>query len=84
MQALKQIVKIPRNHELKIKVPSNIPENETVEVILIVNDRQSKFEKRINELKYAVKDNLFMEDMDEISKDFEIIDSLSFQLGITI
>lgn len=75
MQALKQIVKIPRNHELKIKVPSNIPENETVEVILIVNDRQSKFEKRINELKSAVKDNLFMEDMDEISKDFEIIDS---------
>lgn len=75
MQALKQTVRIPRNHELKIKVPSNIPENETVEVILIVNDRQSKFEKRINELKYAVKDNLFMEDMDEISKDFEIIDS---------
>lgn len=75
MEALRQIVRIPRNHELKIRVPQNIPENETVEVILIIKERQKNFIQRINELKYASKDNIFLEDMQEISRDFEPVDS---------
>ncbi len=34
MEAVKQIIKIPKNHEIKIKVPREFHENETVEVIL--------------------------------------------------
>ena len=75
MEALRQIVRIPRDHELKIRVPQNIPENETVEVILIIKERQKKFKQRIKELKYASKDNIFLEDMQEISRDFEPVDS---------
>jgi hypothetical protein len=71
MEALRQIVRIPRDHELKIRVPKNIPENETVEVILIIKERQKNFKQRINELKYASKDNKFLDDMQEISRDFE-------------
>ncbi|TRZ90906.1 MAG: hypothetical protein D4R88_02800 [Methanosarcinales archaeon] len=75
MEALRQIVRIPRDHELKIRVPQNIPENETVEVILIIKERQKNFKQRIKELKCASKDNIFLEDLQEISRDFEPVDS---------
>ncbi len=75
MEALKQIMKIPKDHELKIKIPQNIPENETVEVILIIENRQVKFRQKINEMKKAVNDERFMNDLREISKDFEAVDS---------
>ncbi len=75
MEALKQIKRIPKNHELKIKIPQNIPENQTVEVILIIKKRQKNFKQKINELKYAKKDERFQEDLRDISKDFESVDS---------
>lgn len=75
MEVLKQILKIPGNHELKIKIPLNIPENETVEVILIIENRQTKFRNKINEMKEAVNDERFMNDLRDISKDFEAIDA---------
>ena len=75
MEALRQILKIPRDHELKIKIPQNILENETVEVILIIENRQEKFRHKINEMKKAVKDERFMEDLRNVSKDFEAVDS---------
>ncbi len=74
MEAVKQIIKIPKNHEIKIKVPREFPENETVEVILIMKKRQDSFRERIRELKNAAKDNLFLEDLEEISEDFRSID----------
>ena len=75
MEALKQTLKIPKDHELRIKIPQNIPENETVEVILIIENRQEKFRHKINEMKKAVKDERFMEDLRNVSKDFEAVDS---------
>ena len=74
MEAIKQIIKIPKNHEIKIKVPREFPENETIEVILIMKKRQDSFRERIRELKIAAKDNLFLEDLGEISEDFRSID----------
>ncbi len=74
MEAVKQIFKIPKNHEIKIKVPREFPENETVEVILILKKRQDSFRERIRELKNAAKDNQFLEDLEEISEDFRSID----------
>lgn len=73
MGALKQIVRIPKNHEIKIKVPEELPENEMVEVILITK-KQESFKDKIRELKKAAKDNLFLEDPKEISEDFKIVD----------
>ena len=75
MEAVKQILRIPRNQELKIKVPQDFPENETVEVILIINKRQESFKQKIQELKEAVKDNRFMNDLKDVSEDFNTVDS---------
>jgi len=45
------MVRIPKNHEIKIKVPQNVPPNEVAEVILIVRKRTDNFKQKINELK---------------------------------
>jgi len=74
LEAVKQIVRIPKDHEIRIKVPKDIPEDETVEVILIMKNRQDSFKQKIRELKNATKDRLFLEDMKEISDDFSSVD----------
>ncbi len=74
MEAIKRIMKIPKNHEVKIKVPDYLLENETVEVILIVRKKSDDFEKKINELKNAMNDDLFLKDLNDISRDFDAID----------
>ncbi len=75
MEAIKHIVKVSRNHEIKVKVPQDIPENEIVEMILIIKKRQDSFEYKIKELKESMKDKLFMIDVKETAEDFKMIDS---------
>lgn len=70
MEAIKQIVKIPKDHEIRIKVPPYIPENEIVEVILIIKKSPDK----ISELKEAMQDDLFLDDLRKISEDFKVVD----------
>ncbi len=74
MEVIKQIVRIPKNHEIKVKVPQEVPENEAVEVILIIKKRPDSFKEKIQELKKAAKDELFLEDLKEISEDFKSVD----------
>jgi hypothetical protein len=74
MDAIKQIVKIPKNHEIKIKIPDYLSENETIEVILIVRKKSGDFKKKISKLKDAMNDDLFLKDLNDISGDFDAID----------
>jgi len=76
MEAIKQIVKVPKDHEVKIKIPPYIPENETLEVILIVKKSpEDGLKQKINELKEAMKDDLFLGDLREVAEDFKAVDS---------
>lgn len=74
MEAIKQIVKIPDNHEIRIKVPQYIPENEEVEVILIFRKKATTFNQKVSELREAIRDNLFLNDLRGISEDFKTVD----------
>lgn len=74
MEAIKQVVRIPRDHEVKIKVPEYIAEDELLEVILLVKKRKPGFEDKIKELKAAVKDPMYLEDMKAVNQDFEYAD----------
>ncbi|MCK4762820.1 MAG: hypothetical protein KAW12_11550 [Candidatus Aminicenantes bacterium] len=74
MEAIRQIVRIPRNHELKIKVPEHIAEDELMEVILLVKPGKRGFKDKIKELRKAVKDPMYLDDMKAISRDFEYAD----------
>ena len=75
MEAIKQIVRIPKDHEIGIKIPQYLPENETVEVILIIKKMPDSFKQKIEELKEAVRDNLFLDDLIDVSEDFITVDS---------
>ena len=72
MEAIKKTIRIPKNHEITIKIPDHIPENQLAEVILLFKEDSSS--DKIAELKEAVKDKLFISDLKEISEDFEIVD----------
>lgn len=74
MQAIRQIVRIPRNHEVKIKIPGHIAEDELMEVILLVKERDRTFIDKIEKLKQAAKDPLFLKDMEEVNRDFSDAD----------
>ena len=75
MEAIKQIVRIPKDHEIRMKIPQYVPENEIMEVILIIKKRPDGFKQKIEELKEAVKDDLFLDDLRNVSEDFRTVDS---------
>ena len=74
MEAIKHIVRAPQNHEVRIKIPPYVPENDLVEIILILRKKPNDFERKINELKTAMNDELFLSDLREVSEEFEKID----------
>jgi len=75
MEAIKQIVRISKDHEIGIKIPHYVPENEMVEVILIIKKMPDSFKQKIEELKEAVRDDLFLDDLIDVSEDFRAVDS---------
>ncbi len=50
-------------------------QNEIVEVILIIKKMPDSFKQKIEELKEAVRDNLFLDDLMDVSEDFITVDS---------
>ena len=74
MEAIKQMVRIPEDHEIKIKIPHYIPENEVVEVLLIVKKKPAAFKQKVEELKEAVRDKVFLDDLRDVSEDFKALD----------
>ena len=74
MEAIKRIVRIPQNHEIKINVPKHVPENEMVEVLLIMKESSIGFKQKVNKMKEAINDRAFLEDIRDISENFKAID----------
>ncbi|RZN14991.1 MAG: hypothetical protein EF812_04045 [Methanosarcinales archaeon] len=68
-------MRIPKDHEIRMKIPQCVPENEIMEVILIIKKRPDGFKQKIEELKEAVKDNLFLDDLRNVSENFRTVDS---------
>lgn len=72
---MRQIIRTPKNHVIQIHISKHIPENELVEIIMIVRTQQTEFERKIHALKTAMQDQLFLDDLDEVSQDFATIDA---------
>ena len=75
METIKQTVKVPENHELKIKIPSHIPTNEEAEIVLHIKKKKVTFKAKISELKKSKFDTLFLEDLQNTMRDFKSIDA---------
>lgn len=58
-----------------IKIPQYVPENETVEVISIIKKIPDSFKQKVEELKEAVRADLFLDDLIDVSEDFITVDS---------
>ena len=71
-------MRIPEDHEIKIKVPQYLLKDEIVEVILIVRKRSNDFEQKISQLRDAMKDEIFLSDLKEISEDFKDCEFINF------
>ncbi len=74
MHALKQTMKAPESRELRIHLPDEIAPNTTVEVILMYGEPQCAYEEKIEALKGAIEDQIFKQDLDDITGDFAAID----------
>jgi hypothetical protein len=74
MNAIRQIIRIPKSHEIKIQLPKEIPENDIAEVILLIRKSSIPFHEKLDEMKKAANDPLFMADLQKVSEDFEAID----------
>jgi len=74
MEAIKQIVRTPKNREIRITIPDHVPENDLVEIILFFRKKSEDFDDKINALKGAMKDELFLNDLKEVSEDFKKVD----------
>ena len=76
MEAMKQTIRVPENHELKIKVPKSIPTNEVAEVVLLIKGKkQPLFKAKIEELKKSKTDELFLEDLQNTLDAFKVVDA---------
>ena len=74
MEAIRQIVRIPKNHEIRIKIPDDVDENETVEVVLFFNKKSKNLDSKIKILKTAMSDDDFLNDLKDIENDFNLVD----------
>lgn len=74
MEALKQILRTPHNHEVRIKIPDYVPVDDLVEIILLLRKKPKDFEQKIKEIQTAMVDELFMNDLREVAGEFESID----------
>ncbi|MCA9731728.1 MAG: hypothetical protein H6696_20390 [Deferribacteres bacterium] len=74
MESIKQTFTTPKNHQIIIKIPAHIPENDPVEVVLTFHKKTTAYEQKINELKNAVNDKQFHNDLKQITKDFNDVD----------
>ncbi|KHE93966.1 MAG: hypothetical protein K8F52_14440 [Candidatus Scalindua rubra] len=79
MEAIKRIVRTPKNHEIRIKIPAHIPENDPVEIIIFFSKKTEDYNNKMNELKNATRDKLFLGDLREVSEDLKHVDLEEWQ-----
>jgi hypothetical protein len=73
MNAYRIETRVPDNHLLHISVPT-FAVGESVEVIVLAKDQTQGFEAKIQRMKQAASDPLFLADAERIAEDFRALD----------
>lgn len=73
MEAIKQMVVVPENHRIILEIPEYIQTNQIAEIVMIFKSKRTK--GKIKDLSLAMKDDMFLEDMKQVEKDFENIEN---------
>ena len=74
MEMIRQTMRTPKSHEISLKVPENIQVNEPIEIIMLFKNKKESYHSKINDLKSAMHDELFLNDLKEVCDDFKDID----------
>ena len=74
MEAIKHLIKTPRNHEITIKIPDYVLEDEEVEIILFVQKEKQTYLDKIQIMKNAMSDLGFKADLEKVQADFLAVD----------
>jgi len=67
-------VLFPEDREIRIKIPSHVPTNQHVEVIVLIRNEGTSYQRKITALKGTIDDKLFQEDIRTISNEFQSVD----------
>ena len=73
MNTLKKTYRIPKDRELKIKLPESFEVDKKV-IVSIEEDHSEEYKKKIELMKKAAADPLFQEDVKKVMDDFSKID----------
>lgn len=74
MQVIKRIVKVPADRLLHIELPEDALADEEAEVIVLFNALPSSQEEKLAAMQEAIKDPLYLADLDEAMGDFQYAD----------
>jgi hypothetical protein len=69
----KQIYEVPFNRQIIINIPENIGKNK--KILITIDEFTEKKSEKLNLLKQAIKDPLFMNDLEEVNKDFDLLEN---------
>ena len=74
MESFKKKFIVPESRKIMFDLPSNIPTDSEIEVVILYKNKNLK-NKKINELRESINDSVFQADIKNISEDFSIVDN---------
>ena len=74
MEAIKQTIIVPATRELCIQLPEAAIAHEEAEVIVLFKSRRDDFGEKIEAMRQAANDEIFLADLKEVAQDFEYAD----------
>ncbi len=80
MESIKQTIKTPKNHKICLKIPDYVHEDKLVEIIMKFPEKSNKYNRKINELKKAMMDEQFLQNLKEVEEDFKDVDLEEWQI----
>lgn len=69
--SFKKIYDVPKNHQLTISLPNSFPSKQ--KVIVTVEEVPLSKKEKLKLMKRAASDPLFIQDMNEVNNDFDLI-----------
>ena len=72
MRAFRHVVTVPASRELRIQLPEDAAPHEEAEVIVLF--KRSSSADKLNAMREAAHDELFLADLNEVAEDFRHAD----------
>lgn len=75
MEIIKRIIKVPENRELYIRLPEEAVAQTDAEVTVRFSSSPSSVEEKLDAMREAASDPLYLADMHEVARDFAYADA---------